>query len=102
MANIGFDFIYQNDPKDAAQNIQCLFTSNYAGSIFRNRCHQNWLMGLLKMLRNKTYFANFTINPQVTVVTINPVVTIFLTYSAPSHSLTQIIETLTKCVTIFM
>jgi len=44
-ANIGFDKKYTKDPKDAAQNVQCMFTSSYAGSSIRDQCHQNWLMG---------------------------------------------------------
>lgn len=46
MANIGFDGVYKKDPKDAAENVQCIFTSNYAGSSMRDQCHQNWLMGM--------------------------------------------------------
>lgn len=43
MAGPGFDFIYRKDPKEAAQNVQCIHTS-FAGTQFRD-CHQNWLMG---------------------------------------------------------
>lgn len=43
MAGPGFDFIYKKDPKEAAQNVQCIHTS-LAGTQFRS-CHQNWLMG---------------------------------------------------------
>lgn len=50
MASIGFDATYLDDPRDAAKNVQCIFTSNYAGSSIRNKCHQNWLMG--KMVGN--------------------------------------------------
>jgi hypothetical protein len=44
MAGPGFDFIYNKDPKDAAKNVQCIHTTNTAGTKIRN-CHQNWLMG---------------------------------------------------------
>lgn len=44
MAGPGFDFFYTRDPKDAAKNVQCIHTSNNAGTKERN-CHQNWLMG---------------------------------------------------------
>lgn len=43
MAGPGFDFIYKKDPKEAAQNVQCIHTS-LAGTQLRD-CHQNWLMG---------------------------------------------------------
>lgn len=46
MANLGFDWIYYKNPKRAAKNVQCLFTTNFASSAFRSQCHQNWLMGL--------------------------------------------------------
>lgn len=45
MASVGFDSKYSADPKEAAKNIQCIFTSSYAGSSIRDKCHQNWLMG---------------------------------------------------------
>lgn len=44
-ANVGFDNSYNKDPKDAAQNVQCIFSSSYAGSVIRDQCHQNWLIG---------------------------------------------------------
>lgn len=50
MANIGFDMVYKKNLKDAAENVQCIFTSNYAGSSVRDQCHQNWLMGMYTLL----------------------------------------------------
>ncbi|CRL02078.1 CLUMA_CG015386, isoform A [Clunio marinus] len=44
MAGPGFDYIYRRDPKEAAKNVQCIHTSDNAGTKIRN-CHQNWLMG---------------------------------------------------------
>lgn len=46
-AGPGFDrnSEYQKqDPKDAAQNVQCIHTSSDKGTSKRN-CHQNWMMG---------------------------------------------------------
>lgn len=45
MVGIGFDGVDKNDPKDAASNVQCIFTTKYIGSGVRDQCHQNWLMG---------------------------------------------------------
>lgn len=44
MAGPGFDYLYKKDPKRAAKNVQCIHTSNNAGTKERN-CHQDWLMG---------------------------------------------------------
>lgn len=44
MAGPGFDYIYKKDPKGAAKNVQCIHTSNNAGTVER-KCHQDWLMG---------------------------------------------------------
>jgi hypothetical protein len=44
MAGPGFDYINSSDPKQAAKNVQCIHTSNTAGTKER-KCHQNWLMG---------------------------------------------------------
>lgn len=39
-----FIFDWTKNIKDAAQNLQCIHTSNVAGTNFRN-CHQDWEMG---------------------------------------------------------
>jgi hypothetical protein len=44
MAGPGFDYVYKRDPKRAARNVQCIHTSEDAGTRER-KCHQNWLMG---------------------------------------------------------
>lgn len=44
MAGPGFDFFHKSNPKLAAKNVQCIHTSDSAGTKERN-CHQNWLMG---------------------------------------------------------
>jgi len=44
MAGPGFNFMQRHDPKDAAQNVQCIHTTNSLGTFVYN-CHQDWLMG---------------------------------------------------------
>lgn len=54
-ANVGFDYLYSKDPKLAAKNVQCIFTSGYFGSAIRNQCHQNWLMGKVNLFFIKKF-----------------------------------------------
>ncbi|CRL00465.1 CLUMA_CG013727, isoform A [Clunio marinus] len=39
-----------NEPKNAAQNVQCILTSMDGGTTFKN-CHQNWLMGICGLVQ---------------------------------------------------
>lgn len=42
--SIGFPIVFRPGFKNAAQNVQCIHTSAYLGTIVRD-CHQDWNMG---------------------------------------------------------